>query len=117
MTKPKVLYVDDETDLLDIAASFFEDEGIELETCSDFHDAIEMVRNNKYDLIISDAKMPSGSGTELTLIMKKELQFKGKILLVTGIAQDHPHEIGYDHIVYKPIEFQELVNTVKKLLV
>jgi DNA-binding response OmpR family regulator len=118
MSKPRILYIDDELDLLDLASAFFEDENLPLETSSNFDEALALIRKNNYDLIISDAKMPSGSGFELFKIIKKEGIFKGKIILVTGNVDD-PAEcenMGYDMIIYKPIQFLELVETVKKLL-
>jgi DNA-binding response OmpR family regulator len=118
MSKARILYIDDEVDLLDLAASFFEDENLPIETCSDFDEALALIRKNPYDLIISDAKMPSGSGFELFKIIKKENLFQGKIILVTGNLENpaESHSLGYDMIIYKPIKFQELVEKVKSLL-
>lgn len=118
MSKARILYIDDEEDLLDLAASFFEDENLPIETCSHFDEALKLIRNNDYDLIISDAKMPSGSGLELFQIIKREGHFKGKIILVTGNLENpaDAHELGYDKVIYKPIKFQELVDEVKSFL-
>lgn len=118
MSKARILYIDDEVDLLDLAASFFEDEDLPIETCSDFDEAISMIRKNTYDLIISDAKMPSGSGFELFKIIKKENLFNGKIILVTGNLENpsESHNLGYDMVIYKPIKFQDLVEKVKGIL-
>ncbi len=114
--KAKVLYIDDELDLLDLAASFFEDEKLPIQTCSDFHQALELIRKHQYDIIISDAKMPSGSGHELFSLIKKEGLFKGKSILVTGHLEENQQQIDYDLILYKPIMFQDLVDTVKRML-
>ncbi len=117
--KARILYIDDEVDLLDLASSFFEDEGLPIETTTNFDEALTLIRNKDYDLIISDAKMPTGSGYELIKIIKSENCFKGKIILVTGNLED-PTEIqklGYDTMIYKPIKFQELIETVKELLI
>ena len=116
MNKPRVLYIDDEVDLLDLAASFFEDENLPIDTCSDFDEALALIRQNQYDLIISDAKMPSGSGYELFQIIKREDHFKGKVILVTGNLDGPAKDMGFDLIIYKPVKFQELVETVKGFL-
>lgn len=116
MGSPRILYIDDELDLLDLAASFFEDENLPIDISSDFHDALSKIRSNDYDLIISDAKMPSGSGLELCKIVKSEGKFKGKIILVTGNLQNS-EAADYDFVIYKPIKFQELIEKVKSLLV
>jgi len=52
MMKARVLYIDDEVDLLELAASFFEEENLPIETCSDFNQALNLIRNNHFDVII-----------------------------------------------------------------
>lgn len=114
---PKILYIDDEEDLLDLASSFFEDENLPIDICTDFDSALALIRNNHYDLIISDANMPTGSGYDLFSIGKSEGHIKGKFILVTGNIQsigESKHE--FDKILYKPIRFEDLVGEVKKLL-
>lgn len=118
MKTNRILYIDDELDLLEIAATFFEEEALPIETCSEFDEALRLIRNNKYDLIISDAKLPTGSGYELCQIIRSENLFNGKIILVTGNIENFGEEqkSDYDLVIYKPIRFQELVASVKKLL-
>lgn len=114
---PRVLYIDDEADLLDLAASFFEDEGLPIETCTDFQQALTLIRSKEFDLIITDAKMPSGSGYDLISIVKKEERFKGKFILVTGnIETIGEQKNEFDLVIYKPLRFEELVASVKNLL-
>lgn len=117
MSTTKILYVDDELDLLDLAASFFEDENLPVDTSSDFHEALSLIQKNNYDIVISDAKMPSGNGLELFQIIKKE-GFKGKFILVTGNldpSQD-PKKLGIDLVIFKPVRFLDLIDTVKELI-
>ncbi len=119
MSKARILYIDDETDLLDLAASFFEDENLPIDTASHFDEALKLIRANQYDIIISDAKMPSGSGFELFKIIKTEGYFQGKSILVTGNLdnQTESNKNGFDLVIYKPIKFQELIDTVKSMLI
>jgi DNA-binding response OmpR family regulator len=115
--QPRVLYVDDEEDLLTLALTFFEDEAMPLDTCSTISEAIEKVRKNSYDIIISDAIMPSGSGKELFGMLKTEKVFSGKFILVTGNLEIKSGEGDehYDLVLYKPIRFQDLVAEVRKM--
>lgn len=109
----KVLYVDDEVDLLDLAKTFFDDEGIELDTCSDIQTAITKIKAGNYSVIISDAKMPSGSGHELFRILRADLKFSGKLYLVTGHLEKDGETKDYDFVIYKPIKFFELIDEIK----
>lgn len=116
--QPKIMYIDDECDLLNLASSFFEDEEIPIETCSNFFEALDKIRKGSYDLIISDARMPTGNGTELLKIIRDEKVFSGKFILVTGNL-DYKNESDqslYDLVLFKPLHFQELVDQTKKML-
>lgn len=114
----KVLYIDDEVDLLDIAKGFFEEENIDVDTCSDFNEALKLAEQNFYDVIISDANMPSGSGLELFRILRNEMNYVGKLVIATGDLQkrDSQEIHGYDLAIYKPIDFFELIDNVRKLV-
>ena len=116
MGQVKILYVDDEVDLLDLAASFFEDEGLILETSSDFNVALSLIQKHSYDLVITDAKMPTGSGYDLIKYLRSDQKFQGKIILATGSLQDAGGSAGYDIVVQKPIDFLNLIDTVKSML-
>lgn len=112
----RVLYVDDEVELLELAKSFFEDESVPLEICPDFHQALSLVKATQYDVIISDARMPSGSGQELFHILRHKLGYKGKLILVTGNLEKAGAVVDYDLVIYKPIKFHDLVDVVKSYL-
>jgi len=49
--KPKILYVDDESELLNLASAFFEDEALPIDTCGNFSEALNKIREGSYDLI------------------------------------------------------------------
>lgn len=117
--EPKILYVDDEEDLLLLAQSFFEDENLNIDISSDFEQAIEKIHLNNYDVVITDAKMPKGSGQELVKRIKSSpKKFLGKFILVTGNIdpEDVKSKSDFDLVIYKPIHFQDLIDTVKGLL-
>lgn len=116
MGQVQILYIDDETDLLELAASFFEDENLPLQTTSDFNEALSLLKKNTYDLVITDAKMPTGSGYDLINFLRNDNRFTGKIILATGSLQEAGGNDGYDIVVQKPIDFLQLIDTVKSML-
>lgn len=116
-SKPRILYIDDESDLLMLATSFFADESLPIETCSSMSEALQRIKQGSYDLIISDARMPSGTGQELLTKLRDENLFKGKFILVTGnLDHDNLSEQGCDLVLFKPLRFQDLVEQAKKML-
>lgn len=114
----KVLFVDDEEDLLEIAVGFFEDENLDLDTASDFSTALSKIKENNYDVIISDANMPTGSGIELFTILNNEMNYKGKLILATGDLENPAWKktTRYDFVVNKPLDFADLIQRVKSIV-
>ncbi len=65
MDKFKAIVVDDEASVCEAVKAILEIEGIEVTTFLDSPQAAEDIRKNRYDLIISDLKMPKMNGLEL----------------------------------------------------
>jgi PAS domain S-box-containing protein len=62
----KVLYVDDEPGLLELAKAFLESEGdMEVATCCSGHDVLNLLPSERFDALISDYQMPEMDGIEL----------------------------------------------------
>lgn len=116
--KPKILYIDDERDILTLAESFFEDESLSIETSNSLGEALEKIRAETYDLIISDARMPTGSGWDLIQKIRDEKIFSGKFILVTGNLEQKNcrNNEAFDLVLFKPLCFQELVKHARLML-
>lgn len=84
----KVLYVDDELDLLDLAKEFLSvKDGFDVETVVSVKEAIKFVQKNDYEVIISDYEMPEISGIEFLKIIRK--RFKNiPFILFTGKGRE-----------------------------
>lgn len=117
LNRMKILYVDDEQDLLELASTFFEDEKLPLDTAVDVPQAIELIRKNTYDVIIADVRMPSGNGMDLVKRARDEFGFKGRCILASGdVKIEEARSAGCDHVVNKPIDFFALIDTIRELL-
>jgi two-component system sensor histidine kinase/response regulator len=109
MNQPCILIVDDDTALLQALpqAIFLRMQDVKVETCDSALEALELIKQNEYDAIVSDIKMPGMDG--LALLGKiQELCPRTPTLLITGHG-DHNLAIqalrggAYDFI-QKPIE-------------
>lgn len=109
MDKAYILIVDDDTALLQALpqALYLRMPGVKVDTCDSALDAVEKIKQNDYDAIVSDIKMPGMDG--LALLGKvRELQPSTPTLLITGHG-DHNLAIqalrggAYDFI-QKPID-------------
>lgn len=115
MDVKKVLVVDDEELICELCKSLFEDEGIEVKTAFSGKDAIEIVKGEEFDFILSDIRMPKGDGVQF----KKELNEMGNqtpFLFMTGfsdLTHDQAKELGAIGILKKPFDFEELDEVIK----
>ncbi len=118
-TKKKILVVDDEPDLLRGLRYNFEFEGYLVDSAADGIEGLEMIQNNKYDLIILDVMMPRMNGLE---VCKKARQsgYKSPIILLTAKSEEMDKvvglELGADDYITKPFSLRELLARVKAIL-
>src|SRR5579885_3446510 len=118
MDKACILIVDDDTALLQALpqALYLRMSGVKVDTCDSALDAIEKIKHNNYDAIVSDIKMPGMDG--LALLGKvRELQPATPTLLITGHG-DHNLAIqalggAYDFI-QKPIDRDYFVGALQR---
>jgi len=107
----KILIVDDDKKLLSVMKNIFTEEGHEVDICSDGLNAINMCREQKYDLIITDLMMPGANGLEVLKATRK-IDPSTIVILVTGFASletaiEAIREGAYDYIT-KPFKLEEI---------
>jgi len=115
----QVLYIDDEPDILELAEIYFAEKGITIHTAKDATAALKAYGEKKFSVIISDARMPGMKGTELFLRLRSDYGFTGHFILVSGHYEPHETDAlpaGITLVLTKPIDFDELIGTVSKLL-
>ena len=71
MQNGKLLWVDDEIDLLRAHIIFLENKGYDVDTATNGVDALEMCENGGYGLIMLDENMPGLSGLEVLTRIKE----------------------------------------------
>lgn len=84
----KILWVDDEVELLKPHIFFLQNKGYDVDTCNNGYDAIDMVRSTAYDLIILDEMMPGMTGLE-TLPLIKDVRPTTPVIMVTKSEEEH----------------------------
>jgi len=119
-----VLYVEDETTLLEIGKFFLEKDGsMEVDTCSSVNDALTKISTKRYDIIISDYAMPVMNGIEFL----KSLRSRGDttpFIIFTGRGREsvviEALNLGADFYLEKAgnakVQFAELMHEIKQAI-
>jgi DNA-binding response OmpR family regulator len=119
MRKIKILWTDDEVEALKPHIFFLEDKGYEIDTCSNGNDTIDLVRQNRYDLIFLDENMPGLSGIE-TLKLIREVRTDIPVVMITKSEEEDLMEtaIGSEIADYliKPVKPKQVLLAIKKIL-
>jgi DNA-binding response OmpR family regulator len=118
---PRLLIVDDEEDVREFAANFFRRRKIDVITASSGEEALDIVKQQKSDLVLLDIRMSGIDGIE-TLKCIKELDKNAKVIMITGRRPEEEasfnkcRELGAIDYIHKPLELDELEKMVLKEL-
>jgi PAS domain S-box-containing protein len=118
----RILVVEDELDALDLITIDLTEHGAKVRGTSSATEALELLRSDQFDLLISDIGMADTDGYNLIKQVRNQEGEKGEhipAIALTAYArtQDRIRAIaaGYNTHVAKPVEIRELVTVVKCL--
>jgi DNA-binding response OmpR family regulator len=115
----RILWTDDEIEVLKPHILFLREKGYEIDTCSNGNDTIDLIRNNSYDLVLLDEHMPGLSGIA-TLRLIKEVRPEIPVVMITKSEEEDIMEaaIGSEIADYliKPVKPNQILLVLKKNL-
>jgi two-component system response regulator Irr len=116
----KILFAED-NDLLRKSLSYFlGSNGYLVSQCNNGRDAIETLKNNIYDLIITDINMPQIGGMEIINIVRNEYHLNTPIIVLTSCGVEKTEldafDIGASEFISKPFSPSVLKARIEKLL-
>ncbi|MEZ4854735.1 PglZ domain-containing protein [Flavobacterium sp.] len=119
MSTIKILWVDDEIDLLKPHILFLEKKGYEVTTVNNGQDAIDLFEETNFDIVFLDENMPGLSGLE-TLAELKEKKSLIPVIMITKSEEEYIMEeaIGSkiaDYLI-KPVNPNQILLSLKKNL-
>ncbi|MDA9952645.1 MAG: PglZ domain-containing protein [Chitinophagales bacterium] len=119
MSKIRILWADDEIDLLKPQIMFLENKGYEIIPVTNGQDAIDKVKEEDVDVVFLDESMPGLSGLE-TLPKIKEIKQHLPVVMITKNEEEDLMEeaIGSqitDYLI-KPVKSQQILLTLKKIV-
>lgn len=110
-----LLVVDDETDLRDIVASELEFMGAKVFQAENITTAQKILKENAIDLIVSDIRMPGGTGVDLLDVVKSKNVDVPPVILITGFADittEDAFDKGAEALINKPFKLDDLIKMV-----
>ena len=115
----RILIVDDELSIIEVLKSLLSREGHSITTSGDGKDALRKLKENVFDLLITDIRMPEIDGITL-LQQARELQSHLAVIVITAYAKvDNAVEAmkngAFDYVT-KPFKFDEIILTVQRAL-
>lgn len=114
----RILVVDDEENIREVIKEYAEFEGHEVSEACDGMQAVEMVKNNDYDIIIMDVMMPRLDGYSACKEIRKIKQIPVLMLSARGEEYDKlfGFELGIDDYVVKPFSPKEVMARVNAIV-
>ncbi len=108
----RVLIVDDEAEFVHALTERLGLRNIQAQGATDGQQALELIKNSKFDVVLLDMKMPGLGGLQVIEEIK-EMQPDLAVILLSGHASAQDEYLGmqlgcYDYLV-KPVKFDSLV--------
>ncbi|MFC1674551.1 response regulator transcription factor [Candidatus Omnitrophota bacterium] len=117
----KVLFIEDEPELVDMYRIRFEKEGLEFISAEDGEEGLDKLTNQKPDLVILDLILPKIDGYAIIRTMKASRELnKIPIIVLSGSGSVNFEkkclDLGVNYALRKPCDSGELVSRIKELL-
>jgi two-component system, chemotaxis family, chemotaxis protein CheY len=117
----RILVVDDSTTMRQMVSFTLQDAGHDVVEAADGAQALEAVKGQKFDLIITDVNMPGMNGIDLVKSLRDIAEFKFTPIhvLTTESGQDlktRGREVGATGWIVKPFSPEVLIQTLRKVL-
>jgi len=115
----KILVVDDEDQIVDLLTTILETSGHEVVGIVEAVKAVDLLKTERFDLLLTDLGMPGVSGMELAKLAK-EANSSIKVIMLTGWGADYENQDlrdkGIDAVISKPFRFDELTAVIQDVL-
>lgn len=113
----KVLVVDDEPNMRRTLVDIFQDEGYEVGTAADGESAIAAYRENRFDVVLMDVRMPGMNGIE-AFCRIRERNAAARVILMSGYGMDQMRlaalEAGAVAFLEKPLDIEMVIRLIEQ---
>ena len=120
-TKPHILVVEDETDIVTLLRYTLEREGFAVSTAGDGEEAIMLCREQVPDLVLLDWMLPLLSGLDVCRDLRRHTETaRIPVIMLTARGEEHDRvrglDVGADDYITKPFSPVEMTARVRAVL-
>src|SRR3989339_1108209 len=119
MREERILVVDDDQSIRELAKKILSKEGFSVEHANNGSEAVSLLRKSRFDLVITDLSMPVMSGEDLLAVVKADYPDTEVIVMTTYPTIDtavNTLKLGaYDYII-KPFNFDLMLSVINRVL-
>jgi len=116
-----ILICEDNTLAKKTLSVVIEKAGFSTEASEDGIEAMRMLQENDYELIIVDIHLPYHSGLELVKYLRSDLKKNTPVLIVTAFSdiqlQQQAGELGINGYIVKPFNPADLISQIRSILI
>jgi len=121
MAGKRILVVEDNPMNMDLVSDLLEASGYQVDRATTGHEALELLKEKPFDLILMDIQLPGLDGLTATRMIKENPATKDTIVIaITAHAMQGDQEkvlrAGCDGYIPKPIDTKEFVGAVARFL-
>lgn len=118
----KIVLIDDDRMQADMTQRMMHRNGISCDCCCNVKELMELLRNNRYDLLLTDMQMPETDGHEVLKLLRNSNLGQSKdipVLAVTAGVNEKTEELvqaGFTGCLHKPFSKKELLDAVAECM-
>jgi len=113
--RARVLVVEDQADIRRLLVTALEIEGHEVDEASNAIEGLQKIRQNRYNLILTDYAMPGGTGTWMLQQASADDLLQGTVSLVVTAHPD-ARELTTHDVIPKPLDLDNFLGQVRRVL-
>ena len=114
----RILLVEDDKGIVTNLTEYLSKEGYEIKSASGQKDALKLVENEKFDLVLLDISLSDGNGFSVCKAIKSDYNIP--VIFLTASGDEYStvtgFELGADDYIAKPFRPRELVSRIRNIL-
>lgn len=116
----RILIVDDESEACATLSKFLESRGYDTDTAANGVEAIARVRDGRFDIVMTDLRMPGMDGADFVARIRTERPDVPVVVMTGHTTLDGQDEIwtraGVHSVLSKPLDLRNISNLVRDIL-